>query len=484
MHDHPRPFRAMLLVAALSATARAQPPPAPTPPQQPAPQAPPTTPPPAAPEENWAPPPPQEAPPPSTTPNAAPPAASEPSWAPPPEEQPPQGTTPALPETPAEVAAAKAEEAGTRFEIYGFAMLDIGYDFGQIGNPLWQDVLRPTKLPAFDDEFGTGDRTFAGVRQSRLGVKASTPTDMGPIETTFEFELFGVGVDEGQTTFRLRHVYGDWWQLRAGQTWSPFMDPDVFPNSLEYWGPNGMVFFRNVQLAWMPIRGDSRVPVALERPGASPDTGIYVNRIELEDVVPRFPAPDVSAEARWGGDWGYVEAAGILRYIKWDDLDPAAPDLGGHVWGWGVNLSSNVKLGPALLKLQAVYGEAIENYMNDAGADVAPQLATDPANPLDGDALPVLGLVAFVDMEWSKLLTSTAGYSFVWVDNTSAQAPAAFHIGHYALANLQFHPYEKLMMGGELQWGRRENFDDGFDVNDFRLQFSVRFNFAQVFGGE
>ena len=35
------------------------------------------------------------------------------------------------------------------------------------------------------------------------------------------------------------------------------MDPDVFPNSLEYWGPTGMVFFRNVQLRYMPIMGDN-----------------------------------------------------------------------------------------------------------------------------------------------------------------------------------------------------------------------------------
>jgi len=27
------------------------------------------------------------------------------------------------------------------------------------------------------------------------------------------------------------------------------MDIDVFPNSLEYWGPNGMIFFRNVQVS-------------------------------------------------------------------------------------------------------------------------------------------------------------------------------------------------------------------------------------------
>ena len=75
------------------------------------------------------------------------------------------------------------------------------------------------------------------------------PTDVGELKTQFEFELFGVGVDAGQTTFRLRHAYGELGQFGAGQTWSPFMDIDVFPNSIEYWGPNGMVFFRNVQVA-------------------------------------------------------------------------------------------------------------------------------------------------------------------------------------------------------------------------------------------
>jgi hypothetical protein len=33
------------------------------------------------------------------------------------------------------------------------------------------------------------------------------------------------------------------------------MDIDVFPNTLEYWGPNGMAFFRNVQLRYMPDPG-------------------------------------------------------------------------------------------------------------------------------------------------------------------------------------------------------------------------------------
>ena len=141
------------------------------------------------------------------------------------------------------------------FEVYGFAMLDMGHDFKQI-DPNWFDTMRVTKLPSVADEFGRDDNTFAGVRQSRLGVRSSTPTAVGDLKTTFEFELFGTGVDEGQTTFRLRHAYGELGQFGAGQTWSPFMDPDVFPNSLEYWGPTGMVFFRNVQVRWMPVQGE------------------------------------------------------------------------------------------------------------------------------------------------------------------------------------------------------------------------------------
>jgi len=368
-------------------------------------------------------------------------------------------------------------------EIYGFVMLDAGYDFGEVGNPNWFDTMRPTKLPAFEDEFGKGGRTFAGVRQTRFGTRATVPTDHGEIDGKFEWEMFGVGIDEGQTTIRLRHAYADWGQLRAGQTWSPFMDIDVFPNSIEYWGPNGMPFFRNVQLAWMPIRGASRVTVALERPGASADTANFSDRVELTNVVPRFPAPDVSAEGRYGGKWGYVEVAGIFRWITWDDLDPAPPDLDGDAFGWGVTVSSNIKLSPALLKLQAVYGDAIENYMNDAGADIGVEMTTDPARPLDGVALPVLGLVGFVDFDWSKQFTSSAGWSFVWIDNSEGQAADAFHIGHYALGNLLYHPTDKLMLGGELQFGRREN-NNGSDANDFKFQISVRYNFSKTFGGE
>ena len=175
-----------------------------------------------------------------------------------------------------EATEGEAEEAKPRMDIYGFVMTDAGYRTGQI-DPDWYDVIRPTKMAAFKDEFGPDGSTYFSVRQTRFGVKSWVPTKLGEMFAVFEFELFGTGADTGQTTFRLRHAYGELGQFGAGQYWSPFMDIDVFPNSLEYWGPTGMVFFRNVQVRWTPWQsGGSRFAVALARPGASADQGIYV----------------------------------------------------------------------------------------------------------------------------------------------------------------------------------------------------------------
>src|SRR5499427_10390284 len=81
-----------------------------------------------------------------------------------------------------------------KIELYGFAMLDSGYDF-KTNDPNWFDVMRPTKLPSAPGEFAPDGKIYAGVRQTRFGIKTSTPTSLGDLKTQFEFELFGTGVD-------------------------------------------------------------------------------------------------------------------------------------------------------------------------------------------------------------------------------------------------------------------------------------------------
>ena len=381
-----------------------------------------------------------------------------------------------------------AAQGRSSMEIYGFAMLDIGQNFATI-HPNWFDTMRVTKLPSFDRQYGESGSSFAGVRQSRLGVRATTPTALGDLKTTFEFELFGVGVDEGQTTFRLRHAYGELGQFGAGQTWSVFMDPDVFPNSLEYWGPTGMVFFRNVQFRWTPVMGDllgdnQSLVFALERPGASGDQGTLADRNELDDIVGRNPMPDFTGAYTFKGGWGYGRVAGVVRRIAWDDVLDDGLDFSGAATGWGLNFSSNLKFGANdVVRIQVVYGEGIQNYMNDSPVDVG--IVSNPGGlvPIRGDLIPLLGTVFFLDHRWNDKFTTSVGFSHQDNDNTEFQSPDSFRRGYYALGNVLYTPVENVMMGGEFQWGRRENFSDGWKYDGYKLQFSFKYNFSHKFGG-
>jgi hypothetical protein len=375
--------------------------------------------------------------------------------------------------------SAQEESKQKSLDIYGFVMTDVGYNFGQV-QPDWFDVLRTTKLPAYENQYGTNGNAYFSVRQTRFGIKSFNQTALGELRTIFEFELFGTGVDAGQTTFRLRHAYGELGKFGVGQYWSPFMDIDVFPNTVEYWGPTGMVFFRNIQIRYMPIQGDTRLTFALERPGASSDQGIYSDRIELNNVKPRFDLPDFSSEFRYGQKWGYVEIAGIVRKIGWEDQNYNPNyDLSDSKIGWGLNLSTNIKISEnTLFRGQFAYGEGIENYMNDCPADIG--IKTNPGHPEQpvlGVPLPVTGIVAFIDQTWSDKFSSSAGYSYVNVKNADASTSDSFKTGQYAIANLIYSPVANVMAVAEVQYGSRENFTDGFTSSAVKVQFSFKYNF-------
>jgi len=385
---------------------------------------------------------------------------------------------PAQPAAAQQTVVVDVERPGPRLDIYGFAQLDMGYDFKQV-DPNWFDVLRTTKLPSFENEFGKDGNFYAGVRQSQLGFKGYLPTDLGEIKTHFEFDLYGVGRNAGDTTFHLRFAWGEFGNLGAGQNWSPFTDPDVYPKSLDYWGPPGLPGFRNVQLRWMPMMGENELYIALERPGATADQGNFVDRIGLQGVKGHFPAPDVSFHYRRKADWGHVQLAGIFRYIAWTDTVPDQIDLSGNKTGWGVNASTNVKVGKTgTVRAGVVYGEGIENYMNDAPQDIGVERNPgNPRRPLTGKALPVLGIVASYDFQWNDRLASAIGGSYEKIDNSGGQNANAFKTGEYALANVLYYPAPSLMTGLEFLWGRRENFADGFKADDYRIQMSAKFNF-------
>jgi hypothetical protein len=372
-------------------------------------------------------------------------------------------------------------------EIYGFAQTDYIQDFKRVDQN-WDATLRPSRIPTTKGVFGSDGQSIISVRQSRFGAKASLDVAGQPLNVKFEFDLFGTGVDAGQTTFRLRHAYGSWGPLLAGQTNSNWMDIDTFPNVVDYWGPNGMVFVRTPQIRYTYKTGAHEIAVALEHATNDIDPG----NIRLFDPAlgsairndEKFP--DITAHYRFDGGFGHVQLAGIVRRVGFDT--PGGPDNEpkGHKTGWGVNLTSSLNTWRKdKLQLGFVYGEGIATYMNDGGTDLGPKASLVPAAPgalaptlaLAPDVLPLWGLMVYYDHYWSDRWASSIGYSQTRVDNLNFQAADAFRLGQYASANLLWTPDPRLLMGAEFLWGERK--DKGGSVgDDTRLQFTFKYNFS------
>jgi hypothetical protein len=402
--------------------------------------------------------------------------------------QPPAAPAPTTSATAtAPVPAAERPPKDHNLELYGFLQLDAIQDFKRV-NPDWDATLRPSRIPTIDGQFGGDGQAIFSVRQSRLGVKATGMLSGKPYEAKFEFDLYGTGVDAGQTTMRVRHMYASWGPFLAGQTNTLFMDGDIFPNVIDYWGPAGMVFVRNPQLRWTFIKDDHwNAAVALEHPSDDIDPGKI--RLIDEDVASNLQSneelPDLTAAIAYRGDWGHVRVAGLLRKIGYETKGTEGNKPSGHQTGWGVDVTSAINLSLATLKLGVVYGRGIATYMNDGGMDLAPNVSVVPPPPPaigflivpSAEAVKLFGLSAYADLNWSKRWTSSVGYSFDKVDNTNFQEATAFHKGQYASVNLLWHPADNVFTGGELLWGKRTD-NDGNDGKDLRFQYSFHWDFS------
>jgi hypothetical protein len=297
--------------------------------------------------------------------------------------------------------------------------------------------------------------------------------------------MFGTGADQGQTTFRLRHAFGRWGPLLIGQTNSNFMDIDIFPNTVEYWGPTGMVFVRNPQVRYTYKTGPHELAVALEKPNSDIDPGnirqfdpALGSAIKNDEKV-----PDLTGHYRYDGGWGHVQLAGVVRRVGFDTVGTVGNAPKGQKTGWGVNLTSNIKVFSSdVIHLGAVYGEGIASYMNDGGTDLGPK-GTPVVHPdgsvtgLQADVVPLYGLTAYYDHYWTKTLSSSIGWSQTKVDNLSFQASDAFLYGQYASVNLLWAPDKRILMGAEYLWGQRKD-HDGSKGDDSRLQITFKYAFS------
>jgi hypothetical protein len=348
-------------------------------------------------------------------------------------------------------------------KIGGYFKTDFIYDLKPAGN---SDAFVPSSFPI--PQATSVNNSTISIRPTRLSVDLRAPeTKIGDVRFYVEGDFFGTN----STTPRLRHAYTQAANFLLGQTFTNFMDPDAFPDTLDFQGPNGIVSIRNPQFRYgFALRHGMTFYLSIEKP--SSDVIFSTPQFAAQ---PNAPGPDGTIRLRREFESGHLQVAGLFRSI--------AASLGngrtGSVFGWGVNTSLGIKtFGKDNAILEVAYGHGITRYIQDTsglGIDAEPTSASNPHL----EATPAVGVVGSYQHYWMKRLRSNAVYSYAGVNNTDLAVPEAYNHATYTGGNIIWNPFGSLNVGAEFLygWSMEQN---GQKANAPRIQFSAKYNFVKV----
>src|SRR4029077_5163237 len=149
--------------------------------------------------------------------------------------------------------------------------LDFTDDPQNTGNP---DRFVTSQIPVEGDFFkGGGNQFNANARGSQLSIDVRAPELPGSPRFYYQNDFFGSG--GGELPFRVRQLYGQIYNVVLGQTFSVFEDPDAWPDTVDYEGPNSAIFARRPLVRYqLPLTKKWQLNFGLEKPGAEVDTSI------------------------------------------------------------------------------------------------------------------------------------------------------------------------------------------------------------------
>lgn len=324
-------------------------------------------------------------------------------------------------------ATAVKTPAGATLDFYGYAKADFFADEDySLGNTIFS--LGSIGLPDGPDDWGTQD---AIAYETRLGLNATLPTEMGDMGATIEGDFYGDGGGE----FRLRLAYGEFMGLQAGKNWTNWMPLATYPVTLDFQGPAGIPFARETQLRYT---------------------------FEPMDAV----EASVSVEDDPNGESDRFAVTAAAQYTFNDDtsvrLGVVSREIEGES-GYGIALSGAAGLWQG--------GSVVANYIHGEGIGSYMVFPTDDI--YDGDAVETDAAQIQLSQAVTDKITLAGAWGYREIDAGAANDTEELETVHITAT---YKPVEPVTMGVEYINGTRREFDgDSFDAN--RWQASVKYEF-------
>src|SRR5215471_4370736 len=222
------------------------------------------------------------------------------------------------------------------------------------GNP---DRFVTAQIPVDGDfDKGEGNQFNVNSKGSQLSLDVRAPELPGSPRFYYQNDFFGSG--SGTLNFRVRQLYGQIFNVVLGQTFSVFEDPDAWPDTVDYEGPNSAIFARRplVRYQWQAAK-NWQLNFGLEKPSSEVDTSIDPDAQQVNH------APDGGLNLRWeNSDYGHIQLGAIYR-----DIGVKGPIVGNqNTFGWGVNLSTSLNVFDRdSIQAQLTYGQGLFRDFND-----------------------------------------------------------------------------------------------------------------------
>jgi hypothetical protein len=367
-----------------------------------------------------------------------------------------------------------------------------------IDGGMYEETFNVGKVPVWSDD--SQRRFWMDMHQSQVRFRGQSETEGGTYTGYMEGDFWG-----GNKHFRLRHMWfefkfadvGENWDFvgHLGQDWSFFGDKDVWPNVFDWDGPSSGVWRREPELRfWFENREKLRLEFGVANPG--PEL-YFQNSVEPALTAAQQPLPDFIAAVNKKFGFGHLRVTGIYRNLEY---------LNGSenfsVPGYGATLSGYVSTDSRYdnpIQFQFVAGRGIATYivsfsgMNyDALTDGSGEMKTVPT--IGGWTSYehwlsekwhfnlVLGFSRFKSDKVNTFVIEDPGYT---ATNTTIENSV-----DYFLANIMWDPIPSMILGVELNYGRRAvKYEGSIDIGTgivnkieqsrgaTRISFGAFFNF-------
>ncbi|MGN5765587.1 DcaP family trimeric outer membrane transporter [Acinetobacter calcoaceticus] len=346
-------------------------------------------------------------------------------------------------------------KGGAEVNLYGYIRADASYQAK--GASTMYNNISAVPLEHTAEEAQQKDRLHSTVNVTRLGLNFKTPSVAGEVGGKLEMDFFG-GATRDQ--FRIRHAYITLDQWLIGQTWSTFIAPEYYPETVDAGTFVGGALQRSPMLRYSDkLSANTSFAVAIEDPKytatSDPD-----NEMRMPALVGRL---------NHKFDNGSLLSGRTFMAEKKTSTDKE--------WAWGVGLGGKYQLSPqTFLKADYYHVKGDGRFLLWANNSYV----IDDQNNIQSNEFDTIS--AGITHQFNSQLRSTLGYGYMKAkdDNRFAEIQKSNLTQNKELwqgwINAMYNPYKPITLGVEYVYGERETFD-GRNGIDNRVNMMATYDF-------